>query len=548
MCLLSCELEMLEEDSSVLTEGPLIWAVDDDPDQLELMEQLLGEAGYRFGGFLSGQALLDGLAGEGAPALVLLDMMMPGMSGLECLRALRAMPGVEELPVVVVTALTSESTLLNAFEAGADDIIYKPFGIVELMSRLKLHLQRARQLRELRQRSKDMWSLTELSKALSGKVSMPALVEVLGRTARETLGAQLCHVYRLDAGGERWVLIGDERCELALERLPEVAQALAQRRSTLLDAHGAGLLGLELEGRRGVALYPMVSEGALVGVLVLGRSGGERGERLGTIMADLGAVALQRLTLLAAAGVQRQRVDSSARALGKAGVFLENIIGSCPDAIVAAERDGRIVVFNPAAERILGWSQQEALGMDVRRLYPEGVAREIMRQMREEANGGAGRLERWRESLVDRGGEQIPVTLSAAILYDEVSGTESGSVGVFTDLRPRLALESQLAEAAEAVERSKQQVVVVELAGAAAHELNQPLTALMARAELLPRLVPDLPDTAMRALDGMLRESERIAEIVKRLGQLTQYRTLPYVGGSRIMDLGEEPSVEESKP
>jgi PAS domain S-box-containing protein len=531
---------MLAEDSSVLTEGPLIWGVDDDPDLLELMRSLLEEAGYRFEGFGSGGAMLGALVAPAeAPEVLLLDMMMPGMSGLECLRALRELRSAAQLPVLVITAMTSDSTLLNAFEAGADDLIYKPFGYAELMSRLKLHLQRARQLRELRQRSRDMWALTELSKALSGKSSAEEQVEALARAARDALGATLCRVYRLEVGGARWVQVGDAQRALALERLPEAAQALAGRRHAALTAHETALLGLAAEdGHVKASLFPMVSEGALVGVLVLAAEGGERAERMGTLMAELGAVAMQRVSLQEAAGAQRRRAEVSVRAFDKARAFLENIISSCPDAIVASERDGSIVVFNHAAERILGWSAEEAMSMNVRALYPDGVAREIMRQMRQEAHGGAGRLERWRGTLVDRSGAQIPVMLSAAILYDE--GGEAGSVGVFTDLRPRLELESQLAQAAEEVERSRQQVVVAELAGAAAHELNQPLTSLMARAELLPRLVPGLDEQAIRVLDGLLRESERIAAIVKRLGQLTQYRTREYVGGSRIMDLGEE--------
>jgi PAS domain S-box-containing protein len=531
------EFEMLGEESSVLTEGPLIWGVDDDPALLEVMRGLLEEAGYRFEGFLSGAALVEGLSSsEEQPELLLLDMMMPGMSGQECLRAVRAMRPAGVLPVLVVTAMTSESMLINAFEAGADDVLHKPFGYGELMARIKLQLSRARMSRASRQRCEDLQQLYALAVLLAGAQGAEEVVRGVERASVTLLATELCRIYAPRDGGRCWQRVGAAGV-LLLDQLPEASELVGRRRPVLLTEQEARIGGLG-EGYRSAALYPMVrGDEGLVGVLALGGVQGERGHRIAGALAELGAAALGRLM-----GQAQQGVVVGA---DRARAFLENVVWSCPDAIVAAGRDGRIVVFNPAAERILGWSRGEALGMDVRRLYPEDGAREIMRQMREEAHGGAGRLERWRGVLVDRRGQEIPVLLSAAILYDEETGAEAGSVGVFTDLRPRLELESQLAQAEQEVERSRQQVVVAELAGAAAHELNQPLTALMARAELLPRLVPGLNEQAMRALDGLLGEAERIAQIVRRLGQMTQYRTRAYVGGSRIMDLGDQGEEEE---
>ena len=214
--------------------------------------------------------------------------------------------------------------------------------------------------------------------------------------------------------------------------------------------------------------------------------------------------------------------------------FLSNLIEASPDAIVAAGRDGRIVLFNRAAEAILGWSTEEALGMSVRELYPPGGAEEIMGLLRSEEHGGVGRLASGRHVLCDHKGRQIPVEISAGILYEE--GREAATVGIFTDLREHLHMQEKLEEATESLERHRRKALLAELAGAAAHELNQPLTSLLGYAELLDeRLAEDDPNR--RPASIILREGNRIADIVRKIGRITSYRTKEYVAGAKIVDL-----------
>ena len=78
--------------------------------------------------------------------------------------------------------------------------------------------------------------------------------------------------------------------------------------------------------------------------------------------------------------------------------------------------------------------------------------------------------------------------------------------------------------------------MIAELAGTAAHELNQPLTSVMGYAELLKRRIPE-SDPNYRAVDIIFRESERMAEIVRKIGRITRYETKTYIGNTRIVDL-----------
>lgn len=221
--------------------------------------------------------------------------------------------------------------------------------------------------------------------------------------------------------------------------------------------------------------------------------------------------------------------------LRRTNTFLMNILESSADAIVVADRRGAITIFNEVATQITGYTEVEAKRMSVESLYPEGGAHRIMEDLRSPHFGGPGKLEERRDVLRTKQGDEIPVNLAAAIVYDQ--GQEIATVGIFSDLRERLRMEDKL-------RRAQQAAAVVETAGAAAHELNQPLTAVMGSVDLLNRKVPS-SSPARPYLDTILESSERMASIVGKLSQITQYRTKAYVGATDILDLDAAASTEE---
>ncbi len=221
--------------------------------------------------------------------------------------------------------------------------------------------------------------------------------------------------------------------------------------------------------------------------------------------------------------------------------FLRRVIDSSVDAIVSADMRGRVLVFNRAAERIYGMSTGEILGTNVRALYPSGIAESVMKAIRQ----GGGRVEGMRTEVVAVDGERVPVTVSAALLYE--GDTPVGSVGIFTDLREKVRMEQKLAEAQEQLLAQERQAIVAELAGAAAHELNQPLTSVMGYAELLRRKL-DVESPGFAAAEVIFKEAERMAEIVRKIGKITKYETKSYVGQARILDLDKASADRQSEP
>jgi len=139
---------MLGHESSANTVGyntavkQTIYSVEDDTDISRLVRHHLEAAGYGVRSFPSTAGVITE-AEKQSPALFLLDIMLPGGDGLELCRRIRQTPALSMIPVIFLTAKTTESDKVIGLELGADDYLTKPFGLRELMSRIKALLRRA---------------------------------------------------------------------------------------------------------------------------------------------------------------------------------------------------------------------------------------------------------------------------------------------------------------------------------------------------------------------------------------------------------------------
>jgi two-component system, OmpR family, KDP operon response regulator KdpE len=107
--------------------------VDDDPQVRRALRTTLTSAGYVVVEARTGEEALEEVQAEGAVDMVLLDLKMPGMGGLEACRRIRK---IFDVPILVISVLRSQEDKVQAFDAGADDYLVKPFGIQELLSRI----------------------------------------------------------------------------------------------------------------------------------------------------------------------------------------------------------------------------------------------------------------------------------------------------------------------------------------------------------------------------------------------------------------------------
>ena len=119
----------------------MIYCVEDDVNIRELVLYALRASGFDAEGFDSAGPFFERLE-TACPDLVLLDIMLPGMDGLTILHTLRETPRTAALPVILLTAKTAEYDKVRGLDDGADDYLCKPFGVMELMSRIKAVLRR----------------------------------------------------------------------------------------------------------------------------------------------------------------------------------------------------------------------------------------------------------------------------------------------------------------------------------------------------------------------------------------------------------------------
>ena len=198
---MSCKIAMpAEEEES----RPTIWIADDSPLEAQLIVRALGPE-YRTEVFGDGSSLLERLAGSRQrPDVVLLDWVMPGVSGEEVCRFLRARPETADLSIILVTASrVAVDDVVSGLSAGADDYVSKPFAPEELRARVSTIL-RAQRLREAEKRqSRRLQLVVLLAKRLAAAgPSMQAVLDALSSTLVTVLGDG-CLIWTDSAGAER---------------------------------------------------------------------------------------------------------------------------------------------------------------------------------------------------------------------------------------------------------------------------------------------------------------------------------------------------------
>ena len=119
----------------------MIWCVDDDNTIRDIEVYALTSTGFEAKGFADGISLLEALKTE-KPDLIVLDIMLPGKDGVEVLREIRSNPETQKIPVIMATAKGTEMDKIQGLDMGADDYLVKPFGVMEMVSRIKAVLRR----------------------------------------------------------------------------------------------------------------------------------------------------------------------------------------------------------------------------------------------------------------------------------------------------------------------------------------------------------------------------------------------------------------------
>ena len=194
--------------------------------------------------------------------------------------------------------------------------------------------------------------------------------------------------------------------------------------------------------------------------------------------------------------------------------LIDKVVQSSVSAIIAADRAGNIILMNEAAEKLFGYSIFDANNVNIEDFYPPGVAREIMRKLRDENYGEKGKMPLSRFDIKTSGGAVIPVEMTAAIIYE--GKKEAATAAIFNDLREKEAFEKKLEETEEQLAQSEKLASIGRLAAGVAHEINNPLTSIMLYGSMMEEQLGEDHPLAQN-LKCILEDTGRCTEIVKDL-------------------------------
>ncbi|MGB3211518.1 MAG: PAS domain S-box protein [Desulforhopalus sp.] len=194
--------------------------------------------------------------------------------------------------------------------------------------------------------------------------------------------------------------------------------------------------------------------------------------------------------------------------------LIDKVVQSSVSAIMAADRKGEIILMNKAAEELFGYSVQDANLVNIEDFYPLGVAREIMKKLRDKTIGEAGKLASTQVNIITKNGELIPVEMTAAIIYEDEK--EAATAAIFNDLREKQAVQKKLEEAESQLFQSEKLASLGRLSAGVAHEINNPLTSILLYGNLMKEKLEEGHPLANN-LNYILEDAERCKEIVKNL-------------------------------
>ncbi len=439
-----------------------ILVVEDNRDTSALLRDLLEAEGYAVESAATGEKALETLAQNPDVDLLVLDLMLPGMSGYDVIEKLRADGDLASIPVLVLSALSSTSARIRGLRDGADDYMTKPFLPEELLARTRTLVTS----RLLERRTRELQALGQIAQASLTAATAELLLQRIVEITADVFGADFAvllladdarHELHAHAAFGIDVPLG----ELSMSKDSGVGHDAIMTGSPILIEDGAASdarvtnRAIRALGIRSLMVAPLIVGGSTVGVLEVGRRGRRldpRADRLLRIVADRVAIA-----------IEHSRLEGEARELA-------DVVRRIGEGVVVADAEDRVTFANTAFAEMVG------VGPDVLRgrSWTEFLAG---------AQDTAALTERMRQPafhgevlLITRSGEPRPVLVSLSTVTRD--GGRIERIGVFRDISREHELRFR-------VIREQKFRTLGSLAAGVAHNINNRLTPVLGWTEML---------------------------------------------------------------
>jgi len=499
------------------------------------------------------------------PNLVLLDAKLSFSGALEACRALRSEIPAAEFGVLVLVTDADDLSMADLLTNGADDVVsrkLKPWGF---KARIASHLRRIRTGRSLAHKVRDSEKLVEITSTLVGAGDLFKSLYAVASLLSEELDVTRCSV----------VLVGPERSlglviassddpqvrslPIDLKRYPEIMRVAAGGGPLVVaDVSDSQILQTVLPSLKtadvtSVALFPIARDEEIVGVIFLRfakkrESFEDRELVFCQTVANATAIALRNHEILQSLRAKTQEVEqvqSEARSKLQALAPYFDFFHSSVDGMVVLSDAGVVLFVNAQGTGMFGFAEERVRGAPFAKfLHPSDRAR-LEALLADASFGGERRTGDF--TITRLKDEERVLSISAGSL-----GREGMTLLTMRDVTEDRLIARHLAETRERLIESEKKSAMMEVAGAAAHELNQPLTSVMTSVAMMRRLLVDKDERSLKLMETVEREAERMASIIRRLSKLTEYTTKTYVGTSRIIDLDrvadETHRVQQGRP